>query len=99
MLARFSLLQPPLFFLVASCSLEPTSCDEAACNPASEYCVLYGSDTLAPNKSSCHELPDSCIDSATCDCLIAEEAQSQFCFDAGGCDESGEVIEVVCPGG
>lgn len=88
--------------LSLGCAREPSSCDEAKCDATREYCVLYGSDTMAPSTASCHDLPSSCADAPSCDCLETEQEQEglAFCFEAGSCEEAeGEAVQVVCPGG
>ncbi|MFH1811558.1 MAG: hypothetical protein ABIJ09_22655 [Pseudomonadota bacterium] len=84
----------------AGCSFEPTTCAEAACDAAREYCVLYGSDTLAPSTAGCHALPAACTGERSCDCLQRETPDLEFCFEAGGCSApADDALAVVCPGG
>ncbi len=78
----------------AGCSSEPTSCDEAACDPASQYCRFFGSDTLAPPSASCAEIPEACAAGPTCECVLDEENDS-----IATCEVDGELVVVTIPGG
>ena len=87
---------------VLGCTSEPRTCDEAACNGATEMCVLFASDTFAPNEATCQPILAGCEADRTCTCIdaaIGEEGALRFCFDVGGCTLNGEVLEVICPGG
>ncbi len=84
------------------CSAEPTTCEEAACDGETQMCVLFGSDTLAPDTASCQPITTGCAQDRTCDCLddnLDEDDNGRFCFDTGGCTVNGGVLELVCPGG
>lgn len=85
---------------LGACTLEPTTCAEAACDAAREYCVLYGSDTMEPSRAGCHDLPLACAADRSCACLERETPDLAFCFDAGTCSApADEALAVVCPGG
>lgn len=79
----------------AGCSGTPSSCEEAACDPETEICRLFGSDTLEPSTASCAEIPAPCADDLSCDCLLAQEGEGSIAT----CEESGGVFRVIYPGG
>lgn len=85
-------MRTALLLLLAACSSEPRSCEEAACDGATEWCRFLGSDTLAPSTASCELLPNDCPDPATCDCVLEPDA-------FGTCEVVDGVVEVVIPGG
>ena len=86
----------------AACNSDPENCSEASCDGASEYCVLFGSDIAGePDVATCEPLPAACDSDNTCGCVEANDTEGSlsFCFDLGGCDDSGAAVEIVCPGG
>ena len=80
---------------VSACASEPTSCEEAACDPVTEYCHFFGSDTLAPSTASCVPLPEECAEEPDCECMLAAEGENSI----ETCDETGDVIVMTEPGG
>lgn len=78
---------------LSGCVSEPSSCEEAECDPAIEFCLLFGSDTLEPSSASCRPFPDACAEAATCECLLEDQ-------DAiATCEEDNGAFSVVVPGG
>ena len=83
-----------LFLLtLLACDREPSSCDEAACDQEVSYCILYGSDTMAPSVATCEPLPEACGAAADCDCLLVEHP------DIAVCEPDGDGVSIVIPGG
>jgi hypothetical protein len=64
--------------------------------------VLLGSDVIGePDVAICEPLPSTCAAGPSCDCVEQgdDETGLGFCFEEGSCNDSGEVVEVICPGG
>lgn len=77
-----------------ACASEPKTCSEAGCDPASEYCRLFGSDVLfEPPEATCVALPADCGAQPSCDCLLADEP------DIATCQESAAGFQVTIPAG
>jgi hypothetical protein len=92
---RFAAAAAGLLVLgAACCSFEPTNCAEAACDTATTYCIVFGSDVAAvPNSASCRAYPEDCGADPDCDCVLAEQPEIATCA------ETALGIEVVIPGG
>jgi hypothetical protein len=88
------LLSAIVLALAAACSSGPTTCAEAACDPDTQFCRFFGSDTLAPSTATCADLPEVCAAARTCDCLLAEEADT-----VATCRTDGDLLVVTIPGG
>lgn len=83
-----------LLGLPLACASEPKTCPEASCDPASEYCRLFGSDVLfEPPEATCVALPTACAAEPSCDCLLANE------LDIATCQETGAGFQVTIPAG
>lgn len=78
----------------AACSGGPSSCEEAGCDPETQFCRFFGSDTLEPPTASCAAIPPACEEDLSCECLVEEEADS-----LASCDENGGLFRVIIPGG
>jgi hypothetical protein len=82
----------------------PSSCSDAACDGAHEYCVLFGSDVPGESEVAvCEPLPAGCDDAPSCDCLRDLPPSSGVCFDLaftdGACQARDGVVELTCPAG
>lgn len=78
--------------------------DERECDAATEIEVLYGSDQVGKGPvTRCEMAPASCGDAPDCECLrgqmLANGLRLDFCLESGECDDEGDVVHVVCPGG
>jgi hypothetical protein len=78
--------------------------DDDDCDPRTEIEVFYGSDTTdEPDMTACEPAPESCGDAPDCACLRGQDLDNglhlDFCLDEGDCDDSSDVVHVVCPGG
>ncbi len=73
------------------------------CHKNIEYCVRFGSDVAGEDDTfRCEPLPPTCEAPLDCACLDGAEADGfnlPWCLDAGGCEETGTGLRVVCPGG
>jgi hypothetical protein len=78
--------------------------EDFECDARTEIEVLYGSDIAdEPDQTACEEAPASCGEQPDCACLrgqmLANGIHLDFCLDEGDCDESEDVVKIVCPGG
>jgi hypothetical protein len=80
---------------LSACASKPTSCEQAACDPETEYCTLFGSDTLEPSTASCFALPDECAEAPDCACMLAAEDENSIAT----CEETEGGIVMTVPGG
>ena len=81
---------------LAACGTE----DCSMCDPAAEYCVVFGSDVAGePSTFSCRPLPTTCVTATTCACIDDDSDDLEFCFSEGGCSDSDALVTVTCPGG
>jgi hypothetical protein len=78
--------------------------DVVDCDSATEVRVTYGSDTTEDEPTVvCEPSPNECTGNISCDCLPGHRFESgvaaDFCLESGSCEDDGDTIEVVCPGG
>lgn len=77
----------------SGCAPGPSSCAEAGCDPATEFCLLLGSDTPEPSSASCRVYPDACAEAPTCECLLEDQDP------IATCEEDMGAFSIVIPGG
>lgn len=72
----------------------------ADCDPAAEFCVIYGSDVASvPSTSECRPFPAECSDDHSCGCLAESSVVNDVsCILTDQCTEE-DVVTEVCPGG
>ncbi len=85
------------------CELGQTfACGDETCNAAVQFCVLFGTDIVGePAEFGCQDLPEACVDSTDCQCLVGSEGDINFgfCVESGSCEHDGITFQLTCPGG